>query len=130
MIKFFSSLLLILASFSTMAAFNGQHLTFSEGRVHAHISWEVGPEVEKESALLVEFKTSDHKPMVIKSDLKVVLFMPDMGHGSSPTKAKKISESTFKVSKVFFTMPGVWEVRLSLKNEDGTKETKVFTVQI
>lgn len=77
--------------------------------------------------MVVEFKTNGvANPM----DLKAVLFMPDMGHGSSPTKVEKISESSFKVSRMYFTMPGLWEIRLTIKNENGVKETKVFTIQL
>jgi hypothetical protein len=36
----------------------------------------------------------------------------------------------FRVSKVYFTMPGLWEVRLTLISSDGQKETKTFSVNI
>jgi YtkA-like len=132
MLKIFSSFLLILASFSVFAANPDQHLSFAQGKIHAHISWTVGPVVEKESVMLVEFKTgADHKPLDIKSDLTVALFMPEHGHGSSPTKVEKVTgSSSFKVSKMYFTMPGKWEVRVTIKNEDGTKETQTFTQSI
>lgn len=132
MLKLLSSIFLILASFSASAAVSEQHLTFANGKIHAHISWTVGPVVETESIMLVDFKTGeDHKPLDIKSEVKVSLFMPEMGHGSSPTKVEKVRGSTsFKVSKIYFTMPGKWEVRVTIKNEDGTKETQTFSQNI
>lgn len=126
MVKLISSIFLILAAFSATAATNVNQLSFANGKIQALISWKVGPQVESESSMVVEFKTNEVNP----TDLKVVLFMPDMGHGSSPTKVEKISDSSFKVSKIYFSMPGLWEVRLTIKNENGAKETKFFTVQI
>ena len=48
--------------------------------------------------------------------------MPAMGHGSSPTTtARKLDTSAtaipgvFETSKIFFVMPGKWEVWVQLK---------------
>lgn len=127
MLKFISSIFLLLATFSATAATNVHHLSFANGKIQALVSWNVEPQVERESNMVVEFKTNGG---VIPADLKAILFMPDMGHGSSPTRVEKISESSFKVSKMYFTMPGVWEIRLTIKDENGAKETKFFTVQL
>lgn len=49
----------------------------------------------------------------------VQLFMPSMGHGSSPTQVQKISVGIYKVTNVYFSMPGNWDIRIQLK--DGSK---------
>jgi len=129
---FFSSIFMLLATFSASAAGTEQHLTFANNTIHAHINWTVGPQAENESMMLISFKTgADHKPLDIKAKVKVALFMPEMGHGSSPTKVEKVTGTfDYKVSKIYFSMPGKWEVRVTLTNEDGTKETQAFSVNI
>ena len=44
------------------------------------------------------------------------LWMPDMGHGSSPTQITSHSEICSEVSAVDFFMPGNWEIRTELEN--------------
>lgn len=127
MLKFISSIFLLFATFSVTAATNVDHLSFADGKIQALVSWKVGPHVEQESNMIVEFKVDEG---VYPRELKAVLFMPDMGHGSSPTKVEKISDSSFKVSRMYFTMPGLWEIRLTIKNEHGAKETKFFTIHL
>ena len=48
--------------------------------------------------------------------LNVVLWMPSMGHGSSPVQLKKLDVGTYEVTDVFFIMRGAWEIRFQLKN--------------
>lgn len=47
------------------------------------------------------------------SDMKVVLWMPSMGHGSSPVTLTKVGVNKYQVTEAYFMMPGQWEVRLS-----------------
>jgi hypothetical protein len=39
-----------------------------------------------------------------------------MGHGSTPTTTTRVDVGSYRVSNVFFTMPGEWELRLQAKN--------------
>ena len=47
------------------------------------------------------------------SNMKVSLWMPSMGHGSSPVKLTQIDVNKYQVSEAFFMMPGTWVVRLN-----------------
>lgn len=54
---------------------------------------------------------------------KVVLWMPSMGHGSSPTRVEPLLDTTgnpavgqYWVKQVYFSMGGDWDIRLQLKN--------------
>ena len=47
---------------------------------------------------------------------QVVLWMPAMGHGSSPTKVDRLDTGTYRVSNVFFVMPGEWEMKFQVKD--------------
>lgn len=49
---------------------------------------------------------------------KVKLWMPEHGHGSSPVQVGATSEGCRLVTKVNFTMRGLWEVRLELSDGD------------
>ncbi len=49
----------------------------------------------------------------------VSLWMPGMGHGSEETLVTRVasSEGQFRVEKVWFSMPGQWEIWVSLMSE-------------
>ncbi len=48
----------------------------------------------------------------------VLLWMPDMGHGSTPTSVERVDVGSFRVRNVFFIMPGRWEIRFQIKDGD------------
>jgi hypothetical protein len=49
---------------------------------------------------------------------KVKLWMPEHGHGSSAVQLGATSEGCRVVTKVNFTMRGLWEVRIELNDGD------------
>lgn len=72
---------------------------------------------------------------------KVDLFMPDMGHGSSPPVVSKLDEipkgfkipstqasdyGCFNISKIEMFMPGIWQVRVFYKSHSEG----IFTVDV
>ncbi|MFI5390863.1 MAG: FixH family protein [Bacteriovoracales bacterium] len=127
-IKILSTIIFLISTFSAFGSDPQQHLSFSNDTIHADVTWATGPQNEKESVMLVKFRAAEK---IDNLDLKVSLFMPEMGHGSSPTKVEKIpGGNIYKISKVFFTMPGIWEVRVTLRIEDGPKETQAFSLNI
>ena len=54
------------------------------------------------------------------------LWMPDMGHGSSPTTLIRQDELCTRVDRLNFLMPGVWELRVTLVDGDSG----VFTFDV
>lgn len=54
----------------------------------------------------------------IPGNFKVYLWMPSMGHGSSPVKVNRISTGIYEVTDVYFIMEGDWEIRIKLDNGD------------
>jgi hypothetical protein len=70
------------------------------------LQWLQGPSVNSES----QFHMTFLQP--VSFNLKVDLFMPDMGHGSSPVEITAEDSQNFMVKRVFFIMHGLWEVRL------------------
>ncbi|MBC7370761.1 MAG: FixH family protein [Bdellovibrionaceae bacterium] len=51
------------------------------------------------------------------TNMAVALWMPEMGHGSSPVELKDAGKNHYIVSKAYFTMPGTWLVKLSFEFE-------------
>lgn len=56
----------------------------------------------------------------------VVLWMPSMGHGSSPVTVERVAAGTYRASQVFFTMRGDWEIRFQLKDKNGVRDQAVI----
>lgn len=114
------------------------HLSFYNNSVHAHLIWEVGPQVRKESVLRIEWRGgTDHKPMNPPGAFDVELWMPSMDHGSSPVKIEpipvevgKFPAGTYRVSKMYFVMGGEWEVRVTLKKEGANADTQRILVKL
>lgn len=64
-------------------------------------------------------------PIDIESVPALVLWMPSMGHGSSPTKVEQIDIGSYRAKNVFFIMPGEWELRFQLKEGSTVKDEAV-----
>lgn len=60
----------------------------------------------------------------------IVLWMPSMGHGSSPVKIERLDIGKFRASEIFFIMPGPWDIRYQLKNGSQIVEEKIQKVTI
>lgn len=113
-------------------------LQFSGGAFRALVKWEKGPLSPVESALRLEWKSgADLSPAEAPGKFKVALWMPSMGHGSSPTKVNQVINEkgepllgVYQITRVFFTMPGKWDVKISVKYPDGGEETQSFPVVI
>lgn len=89
--------------------------------------WEHKPSPQQAGSLI--FKTFrlnnfDQTPIEIDPDFSsyLVLWMPSMNHGSSPTTIEKLDLGTFRANNVFFVMPGEWELRFQLKDGSTIKD--------
>lgn len=80
----------------------------------AKITWKTNITAEEEAPFelrIVSAEKPENLEILNAADLKVVLWMPAMGHGSSPTEVKKNSNTSYDTSKVYFIMSGEWEIR-------------------
>jgi hypothetical protein len=98
-------------------------LFFSVERLCADLAWEKTPSETETGSFILKFYVQETPNTFVdpKNSPFVVLWMPSMGHGSSPVTIEKVSEGQYRASKVFFIMPGEWEIRLQLK--DGKNVT-------
>jgi hypothetical protein len=85
-----------------------------ESLLHFHAE----PTIETTDAVICS-----HSTQKLKS---VELWMPSMGHGSSPTQVELLEKNCFAVSELDFFMPGKWEVRADFETEG----TIAFEVQV
>lgn len=114
------------------------HLKFAKGKIHVHATWVQGPRSPGESILRLEWKNgTDHSAIEPPGSFKVVLWMPDMGHGSAPTKIQQVVDEiqqplvgVYAVTNVYFTMGGKWDVNVKLKYDDRTEETQTIKVEL
>lgn len=59
---------------------------------------------------------------------QLILWMPSMGHGSTPTVIQRLDVGTYRASNVFFIMPGEWDLKFQIKS--GSEVTDEALVQI
>lgn len=114
---------------------NACTLLFSKSQLCASLEWTQGPQSSSESEFIVKFW--DHKTSSATGPfqdppqtLSVILWMPSMGHGSSPVKIEKLQDGVFRVRRAFFIMPGDWEIRFFLKNQNTILDQTEFKLVI
>ncbi len=80
--------------------------------------WTMGPDIHNESQALLTLKSLSAEPLQISpsANLKLTLWMPSMGHGSAPTSSETVSLGVFKITQIFFIMPGEWELRFEVQD--------------
>jgi hypothetical protein len=88
------------------------------------LEWEVYPTETTEGSFHV--RTSFPTDL----NVEVELWMPSMGHGSSPVTVTKISDTHFLATEVFFIMPGPWEIRINWKDGTNVVDQTVFDITI
>lgn len=78
------------------------------------IDWQKQPSATSFGQFQLKFYRPDDSAPNLDPNLKpeVILFMPSMGHGSSKTTVEFAGENSFLVTRVFFIMPGDWEIRV------------------
>ena len=64
---------------------------------------------------------------LVKADLWMQ--MGRHGHGSSPLKILEVAPGEYDVTRAFFVMKGMWQIRVSYLFE-GTQETLIIPVMI
>ncbi len=109
-------------------------LFFPTSGLCASLSWETLPTNATRGSFLLRFwdakSGTENGPYVTPVDsVFSELWMPSMGHGSSPVTIAPVLDSghvpvpgVFRVADVFFIMGGHWEIWVQLVNEAGARE--------
>lgn len=59
------------------------------------------------------------------TDVKVVLWMPSMGHGTTPVKVQRLDAKHFQVTEANFIMEGLWSVNLEVMTTEGSLKLEI-----
>jgi hypothetical protein len=95
------------------------------------LDWEKIPTSEDFGSFTLKFgreNAADKSPVVqdVEGEIAVVIWMPSMGHASSPVTVAKVDTGTYRATQVFFTMPGDWEIRIQRLGTGTLIEQAVF----
>ena len=86
-------------------------------------TWETVGNTTQYGSFILQTAQPSGGALVLKdvgAELKVVLWMPSMGHGSVPVQIEKLSVGLYRIKNIFFIMPGEWDLHFQLF-ENGTK---------
>ena len=87
------------------------------------ISWEKKPTDEEFGSFLFKVFRQGATPILEDPpNVSVILWMPGMGHGSSPVTVARLDVGTYRASEVFFTMGGDWEIRFHVKEGQNVQD--------
>lgn len=98
-------------------------------------AWEKEPtQNEAGSFLFKTYRLNSADQTAIEMDMPavplVVLWMPSMGHGSSPTQVERLDVGTYRAKNVFFVMPGEWEIKFQIKQGNAVSDESIVPVDI
>lgn len=93
---------------------------FPRNQICARATWANTPSSHEAGELTVQLSPD------FAGSLTGLLWMPSMGHGSAPVQIEKTAPGIYRISRIYFIMPGDWEVRLFLKNETGENVDQHF----
>jgi hypothetical protein len=106
---------------NTVANQNRCALSFLAASFCLATTWDKQPAVNSQSSFIIRItKVADAQTLTdLPGTLTVVLWMPAMGHGSSPATIEKMDTGIYHVTNAYFIMPGEWEVRFQLLNDQS-----------
>ena len=98
-------------------------------------SWEVKPTDSQTGSLIFKIFRKNKLDasniyLTPNGEVKLKLWMPEMGHGSSPTQIEMIDIGTFRARSVFFVMPGLWELKFQVWSDQVLSDEAMVNVEI
>lgn len=95
--------------------------------------WEKRPTSSQAGSLVIKIVRANALddspvPVDLQGTPSLLLWMPSMGHGSTPTRTEQIDTGSFRISEVFFVMPGEWEMRFQLTSEGTVHDEAVISL--
>lgn len=94
-------------------------LTFSPLSIYGTISWVNLPQGNQFGEFLLKFWNGGEPvaPGSDQAEVSVKLWMPSMGHGSSPVKVERVALGSYRATRVYFIMPGEWQLVIQVHYE-------------
>lgn len=118
------------------------HLSFPQSGLCASLTWDKNATEEEAGEITLRFWNAKegtvNGPYVSPTNLVAVkLWMPSMGHGSSPVRVNPVKDASgaeipgiFKATDVFFMMGGDWEIWIQLKQDKKVIEQAKIDIRI
>lgn len=99
-----------------------------------HMTWEVAPAEGNEGQFLFYYTSQAAIAPVVSDEAgitsKVKLWMPSMGHGSSPITVERIQGGVMRAKDVNFIMEGDWELHFERTLPNGQTEKAIYAFVI
>lgn len=94
--------------------------------------WELMPTDSAVGSMIVTFSGPDAPAVLItpQNEPFLELWMPSMGHGSSPVSVEFIETGKFRFNDVFFIMPGPWDMRFQLLDNATVADQVIEKIDI
>jgi hypothetical protein len=106
---------------------NQTALSFTKLNMPFEITWQNGcPSLDNNCSFTISFANNTPDGAVFFSEL----WMPDMGHGSSPFDIIQTGPNEWQFSEVYFLMTGVWQLKLNMKLNDGSTDEVILTYRL
>lgn len=107
-------------------------LYFSTENLCLSVSWKTIPTSDNTGSMTLTFYEKGDPDRIISpvNEPHLFLWMPSMGHGSSPVVMNLVSDGVYLASEIFFIMPGQWEMRYQLKNGSKIVEQVIQNITI
>lgn len=83
---------------------------FTKEQLGFSINWSVAPGLDE----LSSFDLKLERALKINQTLNVYIWMPEMGHGSSPVVMNQLNSTDYNFSELAFIMPGLWVLHIEI----------------
>ena len=83
---------------------------FPNEKLGFSLNWIVVPGLDD----LSSFDLKLARPLSQNQTLNIYIWMPDMGHGSSPVEINQLNSTDYAVSEIAFIMPGLWVLHVEI----------------
>lgn len=83
---------------------------FPNEKLGFSMNWIVPPGLDD----LSSFNLKLARPLPQAQTLNIYIWMPEMGHGSSPVEIKKMNSTDYTISEIAFIMPGLWVLHIEI----------------
>lgn len=92
--------------------------------------WEVGPNTTGKNKFVFFTYSLNGTRVELGHEIKVFLWMPQMGHGSVPVVLKQISQGIYEVSNISFIMNGEWDIHFQFKKANEIKAEITWPISL
>lgn len=83
---------------------------FTNEQLGFSVNWIISPTLDELSSF--EFKLE--RSLKSNQNLNVYIWMPEMGHGSSPIEMKQLNSTDYIFNEIAFIMPGLWVLHIEI----------------